>query len=171
MLFSPTAVYEELPVLTVTPRELYEDLTAVLLDMRRGEEHAFLQVSLNRFEALEGADGKRASEAAVEPLTARFCQQLGPRDRLAYAGDGCFLFLVSDDAEGRAGRVARLLRNALQHYSFEEDRGPANIEAAFGLVYWTGANLEANEVVDAATQACKAAQQRCGNHIETRSLG
>ncbi|MGH8531761.1 MAG: diguanylate cyclase domain-containing protein, partial [Gammaproteobacteria bacterium] len=149
----------------INRREFERRLERILGTATEDERHGVIYLDLDQFKVVNDTCGHVAGDELLRQVGAVLASQLRKRDTLARLGGDEFGVLLEHCEQGRALRIAHLMREALQDFRFVwQERGFA-VGASFGLVpIGPGAHTLAS-VFRAADNACYAAKEQGRNRV------
>jgi len=127
--------------------------------VREGCRHALLYIDLDRFKAINDTGGHVAGDELLRQLSTALRRQLRESDTLARIGGDEFAVLLENTPVARAAGVARKLIAAVEGFRFAWQGFDYRLGASAGLVEFSGAELDAEDVLEAADRMCYVAKE------------
>ena len=146
-------------------RQEFENRLSQALSTEHARQRAICYLDLDRFRTINDACGSVAGDALLRQLASLLRASVRQRDLVGRLGDDEFGILLEHCPPDQALRIASLLRQAVEDFSFSWDDKAYSITASIGVVE-IGANAsDARDVIGSAEGACFAAKEQGRNRV------
>jgi diguanylate cyclase (GGDEF)-like protein/PAS domain S-box-containing protein len=135
-----------------------------------GCRHALLYYDLDRFTAVNDSGGHVAGDELLRQLAVLLRRQLREHDTLARVGGDEFAMLLENCTAPRAAAVAGKILATLAGFEFAWEGQRYQVGASVGVVDFSGAGLDAHDILEAADRMCYLAKESGRNRIASEAL-
>lgn len=150
----------------VNRREFERRLRQALSGARsRDWEHALCYLDLDQFKVVNDTCGHVAGDELLRQLGVVIQEQVRKRDTLARLGGDEFGVLIEHCTLSQAGRVADVIRKAVEQFRFRWEDKSFSLGVSIGLVPINAQSESISSILSAADAACYAAKDRGRNRV------
>lgn len=140
------------------------------LARRKGTGIGTLIVDVDGHDVLDRRLGVEAGDTVIRKTARRLVRTLRPQDSLGRFGRGEFLSVLTTVNRAELAAIAQRVRARIARTPVRSGRGETPVTVSLGAAWAPASRLQApGALLDAATQALVAAQQRGGNRVEVRA--
>jgi len=136
---------------------------------QKGGDHVLMYIDLDRFKALNDAEGHRAGDQVLRDVGAMLVEELRGVDAVARLGGDEFAAILEGCSLLDACAIAENLRSLVERYEYQGNLGHYRVEVSIGLCELSPGHLSPEEALHDADSACYEAKRTGRNRVTVSS--